>query len=122
MRYLYESHMGSLFVSDDYLGFEETYCETCGDCDQLIGNFETINDFWDLIEDKCSIDGSGGYNLQYVYPMMVKLFDLPDKVEYDNYLDKLIGYCKSKEEDIINRIEELIGRKVIVNDDYMYEL
>lgn len=122
MRYLYESHIGSLFVSDDYLSFEETYCETCGDCDQLLGEFETINDFWNLIEDKCSIDGGGGYNLQYVYPMMVKMFDLPDKVEYDNYLDKLTGYCKAKESDIISRIEELIGRKVIKNDDYMHEL
>lgn len=116
MRYLYASHMGGLYVSDDYLGFEETYCETCGDCDQLIGEFETVNNFWNLIEDKCDILGSGGYSLQYVYQMMVKLFDLPDKIEYDNYQDQLMGHCNAKEGDIVIRIEELIGRDIYIED------
>lgn len=115
MRYLYEGHMGNLFISDDYLDYEELYCETCGDSDQLLGEFETIEDFWNLIEDKCDINGSGGYSLQYVYPKLVSEFDLPDLVWYDSYYEELRGFCNAKEENIVRRIEELIGRKVIVN-------
>lgn len=33
--------MGSLFVSDDILDYEQTYRETCGDYDCLIGYAET---------------------------------------------------------------------------------
>lgn len=39
--YIYESHMGSLFVSDDILDYEQTYCETCGYSDFLLGYAET---------------------------------------------------------------------------------
>lgn len=115
MRYLYEGHMGNLFISDDYLDYEELYCETCGDSDQLLGEFETIEDFWNLIEDKCDINGSGGYSLQYVYPILVGEFELPDLIEYDDCEEALYGCCNAKDCDIINRIEELISRKIIIN-------
>ena len=108
--------MGGLFISDDYLDFEEIYCEQCGDSDMLLGTFETINDFWNLIEDECDIDGSGGYSLQYVYPILVGEFELSDLVEYDNDYEESCGFCNAKESDIINRIEELIGRKVVRNN------
>ena len=29
--YIYQSHMGGLYTSDDELDYEQTYCETCGD-------------------------------------------------------------------------------------------
>ncbi len=34
--YIYESHMGGLFVSDEILDYKQTYCETCGDSDYLL--------------------------------------------------------------------------------------
>ena len=35
--YIYQSHMGGLYTSDDELDYEQTDCETCGDSDWLIG-------------------------------------------------------------------------------------
>lgn len=113
MSYLYEGHMGGLYITEDYLGPDCLRCSVCGDSDWLLGEYETISDFWNLIEDQCDINGSGGYSLQYVYPIMVRKFELPDLIEYDDAQEQLLGFCNTSDEDIINRIEELIGRKVV---------
>lgn len=64
--YIYESHMGSLFVSDDILDYEQTYCETCGDSDFLLGYAETKEEAWNLLKDNTDINSSGGWNYEYV--------------------------------------------------------
>ena len=64
--YIYESHIGGLFVSDDILDYEHTYCETCGDQDHLIGYAETREEAWNLLKDDTDIDGSGGWGYDYV--------------------------------------------------------
>ena len=64
--YIYESHMGNLFVSDDILDNEQTYCKTCGDSDYLIGYAETREEAWNLLKDDTNINGSGGWNYNYV--------------------------------------------------------
>lgn len=111
MKYLYESHLGSLYISDGYIDDDELYCEKCGDSDWLLGQFNSIEEFWDLIEDKIDIRGSGGYALQYVYPIIVEEFELDDKLDFDNGID-WPHYCTWDDERIIGRIEELIGREI----------
>lgn len=64
--YIYESHMGGLFVSDDELDYEQTYCETCGDSDYLLGYAETREEAWNLLKDDTNINGSGGWDYEYV--------------------------------------------------------
>lgn len=64
--YIYESHMGGLFVSDEVLSYEQTYCETCGDSDYLIGYAETREEAWNLLEGDTDTDGSGGWDYDYV--------------------------------------------------------
>lgn len=64
--YIYQSHMGGLYTSDDELDYEQTYCETCGDSDWLIGYAETREEAWDLLKDDTNIDGSGGWDYDYV--------------------------------------------------------
>lgn len=64
--YIYESHMGGLFVSDEVLSYEQTYCETCGDSDYLIGYAETREEALELLKDDTNIDGSGGWDYDYV--------------------------------------------------------
>ena len=108
MKYLYESHLGGLYTTDHKLDYDSLYCEQCGDSDWLIGPFETIKDFWELIKDDCDIDGCGGWSLQYLYPMIVELFNLPDVVEYENDYEKAQGFCYHSDAEIIARIEELI--------------
>lgn len=64
--YIYQSHMGGLYTSDDELDYEQTYCETCGDNDWLIGYAETREEAWDLLKDDTNIDGSGGWDYEYI--------------------------------------------------------
>lgn len=64
--YIYESHMGGLFVSDEILDYEQTYCETCGDSDYLLGNAETREEAWNFLKDDTDINGSGGWDYDYV--------------------------------------------------------
>lgn len=64
--YIYESHMGGLFVSDEILDYKQTYCEICGDCDYLIGYADTREEAWNLLKDDTNINDSGGWNYDYV--------------------------------------------------------
>lgn len=64
--YIYQSHMGGLYTSDDELDYEYTYCEICGDSDCLIGYAETREEAWDLLKDDTNIDGSGGWDYEYI--------------------------------------------------------
>ena len=111
MKYLYEGHLGDIYITDEQLDYDSLYCEQCGDSDWLIGTFETIKDFWELIKDECDIDGCGGWSLQYLYPMIVGLFNLPDVVEYENDYERDRGICYHSDAEIIARIEELIKEK-----------
>ena len=63
---IYESHMGGLYTSDEPLDYEDLYCEECGDSDQLIGYAETREDAWNLFKDDPDIDGSGGWDYDYI--------------------------------------------------------
>ena len=108
MKYLYEDHLGGAYITDTELDDDRLYCEQCGDSDWPIGSFETMKDFWELIKDECDIDGCGGWSLQYFYPLMVEIFNLPDVVEYENDYDREQGICSHSDAEIVARIEELI--------------
>ena len=64
--YIYEGHMGGLYSSDELLDYEDLYCETCGDSDTYIGYAETKEEAWNLLKDDVDIDGSGGWDYEYV--------------------------------------------------------
>lgn len=51
MPYIYESHLGGLYESDEQLEYEELYCEECGDSDWELGYYEDLSDLWSLIEE-----------------------------------------------------------------------
>lgn len=106
MRYLYDGHIGSIFTTDTRLSTEQCHCETCGDFDWLLGDYETVEQFWNLIKDECDIDNSGGWALQYILPMIVSEFDLPIELTYDDYQSELDGYCSLSNEQILELIEK----------------
>lgn len=108
MKYLYESHLGDIFITDDKLDHHSLYCKQCGDSDWFLGSFETVKDFWNLVKDECDIDGCGGWSLRYVYPIMIDTFDLPDDAEYENDYDRDCRFCCNSDAEILARIEELI--------------
>ena len=65
--YIYEGHMGGLYTSDEPLDYEDLYCEECGDSDWLIRYAETKEEAWNLLlKDDTDIDGSGGWDYDYV--------------------------------------------------------
>ena len=64
--YIYEGHMGGLYSSDELKDYEDLYCETCGDSDTYIGYAETKEEAWNLLKDDVNIDGSGGWDYEYV--------------------------------------------------------
>ena len=66
MPYIYESHMGGLFVEDEPLTYEEEYCEQCGDTDQMMGYAKDKKAAWELLKPETNINGSGGYDYKYV--------------------------------------------------------
>ena len=64
--YIYESHLGGLYTSDEYLDYNYLYCEQCGDSDWLIGCATTRAEAWELLKDDTDINGSGGWDYDYV--------------------------------------------------------
>lgn len=64
--HIYEGHMGGLYVSYKILDWEDTYCEQCGDHDWYIGEADTKEEAWDLLRDDINIDGSGGWDYNYI--------------------------------------------------------
>ncbi|MDB2010660.1 hypothetical protein [[Clostridium] symbiosum] len=73
--YIYEGHMGSLYVSDKPLDYEDTYCEICGDSDYLLGQANTREEAWNLLKDDTDIEGSGGWDYEYVQEFLQKYFE-----------------------------------------------
>ena len=118
--YVYESHLGGLFVEDRMLSFKERFCEDCGDSDVLIGEYSDVQEFWNLIKDYCSIDNSGGYTLSYVFPLMVSLFDLDCDVTYENSDYAAQKFCSNTEENILKQLEKYVG-KIEVTESLMYD-
>lgn len=108
MKYIYDSHLGGIYVSDEELDYKVRYCEQCRDSDQLLGTFETLSDFWNVIKDDCSINGSGGYSLQHVFPIICDEFNLDIDVPYDNYIDKADGFCSLSDNQIVNMINNML--------------
>lgn len=115
MKYLYEGHLGSMFTCEEHIPLEKCYCETCGDYDTFIGTFETLEDLWKLIKPECSIDGSGGWSLQYIFPMIVSEFKLPVKLTYDSYDEESQGMCNLSDNEILQYIEEFIHANIESN-------
>ena len=64
--YIYENHLGGLYTDEDYLDYEDLYCEECGDSDWCIGQAETKEEAWELLKDETDINGSGGFEYEYV--------------------------------------------------------
>ena len=64
--YIYEGHMGSLYTSNYELSYDERHCEQCGDTDWEIGYANTRAEAWELLKDITNINGSGGWDYDYV--------------------------------------------------------
>ena len=73
--YVYESHLGGLYTSDDYIPYDELYCEQCGDSDYEIGSFDTFEEFLRYYADNIMDPWDGGYGLDLVISDVGCAFD-----------------------------------------------
>lgn len=103
-HFLYESHTGGLYFTDNQLNVEQRYCSTCGDIDVLIGAYVDLKHCWEDLKKHCSIDNSGGFALEYVYPILVQEFKLPEKIPYSDWNKQLQGFCSLSEKEILERL------------------
>ena len=95
--YVYESHLGGLYTSDDYIPYDELYCEQCGDSDYEIGLFDTFEEFLRYYADNIYVDpGDGGYSLDLVISYVGCAFD--DKLTKEEAAN-IVRTVKKKMED-----------------------
>lgn len=59
-KYLYCSHMGGVFTSDEKISFDDLYCEQCGDSDDFLGCVD-VTDLDQLTDAASCISWSSGY-------------------------------------------------------------
>ena len=50
--YLYEGHLGTLYLSDRRIPFDDLYCDQCGDFDFCLGEVKTYDDVLELVEEQ----------------------------------------------------------------------
>lgn len=79
--YLYESHLdGSIYWTDHELSYKQRHCEHCGDTDWLFGIVEKPGDVWRVFADEIDVNGSGGYDVEYVIKIITEI-PWPDEEE-----------------------------------------
>lgn len=64
--YVYESHLGGLYVEEGWWDYDDLYCEQCGDSDRCLGRFDDIRGAIAYLAEDINIYDSGGYGLEYV--------------------------------------------------------
>lgn len=65
MVYIYESHMGGLYVSGYDIADDDLYCETCRDSDRLMLETDDLQKVADYLRGEVDLFGSGGYDICY---------------------------------------------------------
>ena len=50
--FIYESHLGGIYYKDEYLDFDDRYCEDCGDCDTYLGEANTMIEALEVLHDR----------------------------------------------------------------------
>ena len=74
--YVYESHLGGLYTSDDYIPYDELDCEQCGDSDCEICACDTFEEFLRYYADNIYVDPLDcGYSLDLVISDVGCAFD-----------------------------------------------
>ena len=90
--YIYENCMGDLYISDHELSYEESHCEQCGNSDWLIGYAMTGKEAWGLLKWDTDINGSGGWNYDYVREFILNYYGS----DIDNYSIDFDPYCENE--------------------------
>ena len=96
--YVYESHLGGCYTSDDYISSYNLYCEQCGDSDWCLGWYDTFQKFLEYNADIIDADDEwGGYALASVIEDVGNAFD--DTLTYEEAKKIVLNNRTLNEED-----------------------
>ena len=74
--YVYESHLGGYYTSDELLDSDWLYCEQCGDSDWCLGWYNTFKEFLESNADNIDVNnGWGRYILESLIDNVGCAFD-----------------------------------------------
>lgn len=73
-RYLYESHLGGCYSSENEYDYEDLYCEDCGDSDWLLGTFTDEKSLRKLLKEQ-------NYEKEYINTVVEQEFPKAKKIE-----------------------------------------
>lgn len=95
MMWLYEGHMGELFLSDEPLSYDECYCEVCGDSDWELGSVEIAEDVLRILADDIAVQPEeGGWDMNYIMEFLRENFNV---VPTEEAAKQWILSCRTKE-------------------------
>lgn len=82
--YIYESHLGGFYCTNEKQNIESLYCEQCGDYDNYLGKAEDAYDVAEILRSKVELFGMGGYAMEYCTEFFNACCDAlgGDNVEY----------------------------------------
>lgn len=82
--YIYESHLGGFYYTNEEQDDESLYCEQCGDCDTYLGKAEDVYDIVEILRTQVELFGMGGYSMEYCTKFFNKCCDAlgGNNVEY----------------------------------------
>jgi len=63
MIFIYESHLGGLYVTDKYIDHDYLHCDQCGDSDMLVLSTNDIDEVGEFLRKEADLFGSGGYSI-----------------------------------------------------------
>lgn len=88
--YLYEGHLGSLYLCDEFLDYDDLCCEQCGDSDRFLGSISSWQDIVDAIgRDEIEVEpGEGGWDLNYIFSLCRKMDVRLDRDEFKKYCEE----------------------------------
>ena len=107
--YLYESHMGGFYATENKL--EDTYSETCNEFDDLLGKVNTFEDAWNLVKEKCAYDNGDGISLQYAFPNLCNIFHIYEDVPLDENDE---SFTTLTDDEILFSISRIIDKPISV--------
>lgn len=119
--YIYESHLGGLYLSDKEIPYEDLYCETCNDDDSLIFEMENKHDTEYLL----SYLFKESYSLSEIFELLEQLkkhYEDDEYFEYrkETFINKIIQYAsdlkfydKTFKFDVTAMFEDITTKKIV---------
>lgn len=76
MVYIYESHLGGLYVKKYLIPNDILYCDECGDSDQLLLDTDNLDEVRDFLLSQVALFDRGLYSICHLNEIYDKCIDI----------------------------------------------